>query len=122
MLTLSAPRRVAIVGANRIPFARSNTAYAEASNQDMLTAALQGLIDRFDLHGLRLGEVAAGAVLKLSRDIALTRESVLGTTLGPDTPARDWRRPFWSPTRSPWARSRSGSPAGWTPPRMRRSP
>ena len=55
MLTLSAPRRVAIVGANRIPFARSNTAYAEASNQDMLTAALQGLVDRFDLHGLRLG-------------------------------------------------------------------
>ena len=89
MLTLSAPRRVAIVGANRIPFARSNTAYAEASNQDMLTAALQGLIDRFDLHGLRLGEVAAGAVLKLSRDIALTRESVLGTTLGRDTPAYD---------------------------------
>src|SRR5690606_34118256 len=89
MLTLSAPRRVAIVGANRIPFARSNTAYAEASNQDMLTAALQGLIDRFDLHGLRLGEVAAGAVLKLSRDIALTRESVLGTTLGRGTPAYD---------------------------------
>lgn len=89
MLTLSAPRRVAILGGNRIPFARSNTAYADASNQEMLTAALQGLVDRFDLHGVRLGEVAAGAVLKHSRDIALTRESVLGTTLGHDTPAYD---------------------------------
>lgn len=89
MLTLPAPRRVAIVGGNRIPFARSNTAYAVASSQEMLTAALQGLIDRFDLHGLRLGEVAAGAVLKHSRDIALTRECVLGTTLGHDTPAYD---------------------------------
>ncbi len=89
MLTASAPRRVAIIGGVRIPFARSNTAYAEASNQDMLTAALQGLADRFDLRGQRLGEVAAGAVLKLSRDIALTRESVLGTTIGADTPAYD---------------------------------
>ena len=89
MLTLSAPRRVTIVGGNRIPFARSNTHYAEASNQEMLTAALQGLVDRFNLHGQRLGEVAAGAVLKLSRDIALTRESVLGTTLSPATPAYD---------------------------------
>ncbi|MFT4253850.1 MAG: acetyl-CoA C-acetyltransferase [Caulobacter sp.] len=89
MLTLPAPRRVAVIGGRRTPFARSNTAYAEASNQDMLTAALQGLADRFDLHGLRLGEVAAGAVLKHSRDIALTRESLLSTTLGHDTPAYD---------------------------------
>lgn len=89
MLTLSAPRRVAILGGNRIPFARSNTAYADASSQDMLTAALQGLADRFDLHGLRLGEVVAGAVLKLSRDIALTRESLLSTTIAHDTPAYD---------------------------------
>ena len=64
MLTASVPRRVAILGGNRIPFARSNTAYAEASNQEMLTAALQGLADRYDLHGLRLGEVAAGAVVR----------------------------------------------------------
>ena len=49
-------RRVAILGGNRIPFVRSNTAYVRASNQDMLTAALQGLVDRFDLHGVRLGE------------------------------------------------------------------
>ncbi|WP_409019008.1 acetyl-CoA C-acetyltransferase [Brevundimonas vesicularis] len=89
MLTLSAPRRVAIIGGNRIPFARSNTHYADASNQEMLTAALQGLVDRYNLHGERLGEVVAGAVLKLSRDIALTRESVLGTTLSPTTPAYD---------------------------------
>ncbi|SAL68900.1 acetyl-CoA C-acetyltransferase [Caballeronia telluris] len=86
---LPAVRRVAIVGSNRIPFARSNTAYATASNQDMLTFALQGLIDRYDLHGLRLGEVAAGAVIKHSRDFNLTRESLLSTTLAKETPAYD---------------------------------
>ncbi|KQR74533.1 acetyl-CoA acetyltransferase [Burkholderia sp. Leaf177] len=82
-------RRVAIIGSNRIPFARSNTAYAAASNQDMLTFALQGLIDRYDLHGLRFGEVAAGAVVKHSRDFNLTREAVLSTTLAKETPAYD---------------------------------
>jgi acetyl-CoA C-acetyltransferase len=83
------PRRVAVVGGNRIPFARSNSAYSRASNQDMLTAALDGLIDRFDLEGKRLGEVAGGAVLKHSRDRDLTRESLLGTRLAPETPAYD---------------------------------
>lgn len=82
-------RRVAIIGGNRIPFARSNGAYATASNQDMLTAALEGLIERFNLHGLRMGEVAAGAVLKHSRDFNLTRECVLGSRLSPQTPAYD---------------------------------
>jgi acetyl-CoA C-acetyltransferase len=82
-------RRVAILGGNRIPFVRSNTAYARASNQEMLTAALQGLVDRFDLHGVRLGEVAGGAVMKHARDFNLVRESVLGTSLSPQTPAYD---------------------------------
>ncbi|MDF3933364.1 acetyl-CoA C-acetyltransferase [Pseudomonas citronellolis] len=82
-------RRVAIVGGNRIPFARSNTVYATASNQEMLTSALDGLIERFQLHGERLGEVVAGAVLKHSRDFNLTRECVLGTRLAPETPAYD---------------------------------
>jgi len=86
---LPAVRRVAIIGGNRIPFARSNTAYANASNQDMLTFTLQGLIDRFNLHGERLGEVAAGAVIKHSRDFNLTRESALSTTLAKETPAYD---------------------------------
>ncbi|WP_027213734.1 acetyl-CoA C-acetyltransferase [Burkholderia sp. WSM2232] len=86
---LPAVRRVAIIGGNRIPFARSNTAYATASNQDMLTSTLQGLIDRYALHGERLGEVAAGAVIKHSRDFNLTRESVLSTTLAKETPAYD---------------------------------
>jgi acetyl-CoA C-acetyltransferase len=86
---LPAVRRVAIIGGNRIPFARSNTAYASASNQDMLTFTLQGLVDRFNLHGERLGEVAAGAVIKHSRDFNLTRESVLSTTLAKETPAYD---------------------------------
>ncbi|AZF30159.1 3-ketoacyl-CoA thiolase [Pseudomonas sp. R4-35-07] len=82
-------RRVAIIGGNRIPFARSNGPYATASNQAMLTAALEGLIERFNLHGLRLGEVAAGAVLKHSRAFNLTRECVLGSRLSPQTPAYD---------------------------------
>lgn len=86
---MNQPRRVAIVGGNRIPFARSNGAFAAASNQDMLTAALEGLIERFNLHGLRMGEVVAGAVLKHSRDFNLTRECVLGSRLSPQTPAYD---------------------------------
>ena len=86
---IDAPRRVAVVGGNRIPFARSNSAYSDASNQDMLTAALDGLVDRFGLDGERLGEVAAGAVLKHSRDFNLARESVLGSRLAAETPAYD---------------------------------
>jgi acetyl-CoA C-acetyltransferase len=85
-------RRVAIVGGNRIPFARSNTAYAEVSNQEMLTAAIDGLATRYGLEGQRVGEVVAGAVLKHSRDFNLTRESVLGSRLAPDTPAYDMQQ------------------------------
>jgi len=86
---MSDTRRVAIIGGNRIPFARSNSAYAQASNHDMLSAALDGLITRFNLDGERLGEVVAGAVLKHSRDFNLTRETVLGSRLAPETPAVD---------------------------------
>ncbi len=82
-------RPVAILGGNRIPFARQNGPYARASNQDMLTAALDGLAGRFSLQGERLGEVAAGAVLKHSRDFNLTREAVLGSPLAAETPAYD---------------------------------
>jgi acetyl-CoA C-acetyltransferase len=82
-------RRAAIVGGNRIPFARSNGPYSHASNQDMLTATIDGLVARYGLQKERLGEVAAGAVLKHSRDFNLTRESVLGSTLAPTTPAYD---------------------------------
>ena len=85
----TAPRKVAVLGGNRIPFARSNGRYADASNQDMLTAALDGLVARFGLAGERLGEVAAGAVLKHSRDFNLTREVVLGSRLDARTPAYD---------------------------------
>ncbi|GFJ90409.1 acetyl-CoA acetyltransferase [Phytohabitans rumicis] len=80
---------VAIIGGNRIPFARSNSRYATAANQDMLTAALDGLVARYGLAGERLGEVVAGAVLKHSRDFNLTREVVLGSRLDPHTPAYD---------------------------------
>ncbi|RKT71681.1 acetyl-CoA C-acetyltransferase [Saccharothrix variisporea] len=82
-------RRVAILGGNRIPFARSNGPYATASNQDMFTAALDGLVSRFALQGERLGEVVAGAVLKHSRDFNLVRECVLGSALSAETPAYD---------------------------------
>jgi len=85
----SLPRRAAILGGNRIPFARSGGAYAEASNQDMLTAALDGLVARFGLQGERLGDVVAGAVLKHSRDFNLSRECVLGSSLDHATPAHD---------------------------------
>ncbi|WP_037364349.1 acetyl-CoA C-acetyltransferase [Amycolatopsis orientalis] len=84
-----AVRKVAIVGGNRIPFARSNGPYSRASNQDMFTAALDGLVSRFSLQGEVIGEVAAGAVLKHSKDFNLARESVLGSKLSPATPASD---------------------------------
>nr|WP_245672815.1 acetyl-CoA C-acetyltransferase [Aldersonia kunmingensis] len=82
-------RPVAVLGGNRIPFARSDKAYAHASNQDMFTAALDGLVSRFNLQGERLGQVVGGAVLKHSRDFNLMRECVLGSALSPYTPAYD---------------------------------
>jgi acetyl-CoA C-acetyltransferase len=82
-------RKVAVIGGNRIPFVRSNAQYAEASNQEMLTAALDGLIERYGLAGELLGDVVAGAVIKHSRDFNLTRECVLSTKLAPETPAYD---------------------------------
>ena len=83
------PHAAVVVGGNRIPFARANGLYAHASNQDMLVAALDGLVARFGLSGQAVGEVAAGAVLKHSRDFNLTRESVLGSRLSATTPAYD---------------------------------
>ncbi|MES3024280.1 MAG: acetyl-CoA C-acetyltransferase [Pseudomonadota bacterium] len=82
-------RRVAVVGANRIPFARSNTAYFELSNMTMLTDTLRGLVQKYNLQGLMLGEVVGGAVMKHSRDWNLVREAVLSSGLHPNTPAYD---------------------------------
>src|ERR1700682_6378485 len=92
MLVGSAVRRVAIVGGLRIPFARSYSAYATASNQDMLTAVFRAVVERFKLQGERLGDVAAGAVIKHSRDYNLVRESVLSSGLDPHTPGLDMQR------------------------------
>lgn len=89
MLAANQVRRVAIVGYNRIPFARQNTFYAEAGNKDMMVAAMQGLIDRYKLQGMLLGEVAGGAVIKHSWEINLMRECVMATSLNPATPACD---------------------------------
>jgi acetyl-CoA C-acetyltransferase len=88
-MTRPTTRRAAIVGGNRIPFARSNKKYARASNQDMLTATIDGLVARHGLAGEQVGEVVAGAVLKHARDFNLTREAVLGSQLSPTTPAYD---------------------------------
>lgn len=85
----TAPRKVAIIGGNRIPFARSNGKYADASNQDMLTASINGLASRYNLQDKKLGMVVAGAVLKHSRDFNLVRESVIGSVLDSSTSAFD---------------------------------
>ncbi|MGW1345668.1 acetyl-CoA C-acetyltransferase [Kribbella sp. NPDC002412] len=82
-------RKVAVVAGNRIPFARQDKTYRHASNSDMLTAAVNGLVDRAGLGGQELGEVVAGAVLKHARDWNMVREVVLGSKLAPTTPAYD---------------------------------
>ena len=92
MLVGASPRRVAIVGGARIPFARGNGAYAQVGNQEMLTAALRGVVDRFGLHGQCVDDVAAGAVMKHSSQWNLTRESVLGCGLAAETPGLDLQR------------------------------
>ena len=92
MLVGTSARRVAIVGGVRIPFARGNGAYAQVGNQEMLTAAMRGVVDRFGLQGQRLDEVAAGAVMKHPGQWNLTRESVLGSGLAAETPGLDLQR------------------------------
>ncbi len=92
MLVGSAVRRVAIVGGVRIPFARAHGAYAKASNEDMLTAAFRGVVERFNLNGVRLGDVAAGAVIKHTKDYNLARECLLSAGLDPQTPGVDLQR------------------------------
>ena len=92
MLVGQAARRVAVLGGLRIPFARAHGAYASAGNADLLGAVLRGLVERFGLRGQRLGEVAAGAVIKHSRDFNLTRECVLSSGLDPQTPGLDLQR------------------------------
>jgi acetyl-CoA C-acetyltransferase len=92
MLVGASARRVAVIGGVRIPFARGNGAYATVGNQEMLTAVLRGLAERFSLQGQRIDEVAAGAVMKHSSQWNLTRESVLGSGLAAQTPGLDLQR------------------------------
>ena len=92
MLVGTTARRVAIVGGVRIPFARGNGIYAEVGNQEMLTAALRAVVERYGLQGQRLDDVAAGAVMKHSSQWNLTRESVLGSGLAAETPGFDLQR------------------------------
>jgi acetyl-CoA C-acetyltransferase len=92
MLVGAVPRRVAVIGGVRIPFARGNGAYAEVGNQEMLTAALRGVVDRYGLNAQRIDEVAAGAVMKHSSQWNLTREAVLGSGLAAETPGLDLQR------------------------------
>ena len=92
MLVGTTARRVAIIGGVRIPFARGNGVYAEVGNQEMLTAALRAVVERYGLQGQRLDDVAAGAVMKHSSQWNLTRESVLGSGLAAETPGFDLQR------------------------------
>jgi acetyl-CoA C-acetyltransferase len=92
MLVGGAMRRVAIIGGVRTPFARANTAYADVSNQELLTASLRSLVERYALQGVRLGDVMAGAVIKYPESYNLTRESLLSTGLDPHTPGMDLQR------------------------------
>ncbi|MEO7773827.1 MAG: acetyl-CoA C-acetyltransferase [Steroidobacteraceae bacterium] len=92
MLVGSAARRVAIIGSARIPFARAHGAYASVGNQDMFTAVLRALVEKYRLAGERLGDVVAGAVIKHSKDFNLVRECVLGSGLDPQTPGLDMQR------------------------------
>src|SRR5262245_52044199 len=92
MLVGSSPRRVAVIGGARIPFARSNGAYSSVGNQEMLTAALKAVVDRFALKGVALGDVVAGAVMKHSSQWNLTREALLDSGLAPETPGLDVQR------------------------------
>src|SRR6266852_9154064 len=92
MLVGASPRRVAIVGGVRIPFVRGNGAYARVGNQEMLTATLRAVVERYGLQGQRLDDVAAGAVMKHSSQWNLTRESVLGSGLAAETPGFDLQR------------------------------
>jgi acetyl-CoA C-acetyltransferase len=92
MLVGTSARRVAIVGGVRIPFARGNGAYSQMGNQEMLTAALHGVVERYALQGQRVDDVAAGAVMKHSSQWNLTRESVLGSGLAAETPGVDLQR------------------------------
>src|ERR1700761_816857 len=92
MLVGTGPRRVAIVGGSRIPFARGNGTYAQVGNQEMLIAALRGVVERFGLRGQRVDDVAAGAVMKHSSQWNLTRESVLICGLALETPGLDLQR------------------------------
>src|SRR6202046_284238 len=92
MLVGASPRRVAIIGGVRIPFVRGNGAYAQVGNQEMLTATLRAMVERYGLQGQRLDDVAAGAVMKHSSQWNLTRESVLGSGLAAETPGLDLQR------------------------------
>jgi len=92
MLVGSQPRRVAVIGGVRIPFARAHGAYASVGNQEMLTASLKAVVERFKLRGERLGDVIAGAVTKHSSQWNLARESLLDSGLAPETPGLDLQR------------------------------
>ena len=130
MLVGSQPRRVAVIGGARIPFARAHGAYASVGNQEMLTASLKAVVDKYGLKGARLGDVVAGAVLKHSSQWNLARESLLDSGLSPETPGLDVQRACGTSLeaaiadrqrRSRSARSTPASPAESTPSAIRRS-
>lgn len=85
-------RKVAVIGGSRIPFCRANTGYKNSSNQQMMTASLKAVVEKFNLHGKQLGDVALGAVIKHSSDWNLSRECVIDSGLSINTPGVDMQR------------------------------
>jgi acetyl-CoA C-acetyltransferase len=88
----NAQKRVAILGGQRIPFVRSFREYARTTNQEMLVATLAAMVSKYRLTGMRLGDVALGAVMTSSIEWNLSREAVLGSGLDPHTPAFNVQR------------------------------
>src|ERR1700743_1393876 len=79
-------KRVGVIGGVRIPFCRNNTAYADVGNFGMSVRVLGALVERFGLHGVELGEVAMGAVIRHPSERNLAREALLSSGLAPTTP------------------------------------
>ena len=85
-------KKVGVIGGSRIPFCRANTAYKDSSNQEMMTASLKSIVNKFNLQNIVLGDVALGAVIKHSSDWNLARECVIDSGLSIKTPGVDMQR------------------------------
>jgi acetyl-CoA C-acetyltransferase len=85
-------RPVYVAGSARIPFQKSMTQYKEVTTQELMTAALEALVIKLHLQGKTLGDSALGALMNSSSNWNLARESILGTSLNPHSPAYTLQR------------------------------